>query len=363
MINKKYKLAVLIGTRPGIVKMSVVYHAVIKSGCEAVLIHSGQHYSALMDDEIVRDVGLPGPDYRFIRPDDCELHGAQTAFMLQNIETALIDSKPDLLFVCGDANTNLAGALAARKLGITLAHVEAGLRSYDWRMPEEHNRRMIDHISDLLFAPTLDCVKHLQKESVLGEIHCVGNTVADSALRFRPTVSERSGSALLTLHREENVDDPIVLEKLLKEVGKIVEHSKIPVLFLTHPRTRKNIDKFGLRGALHANIDMVEPVKYIEMLKLINEAEFVLTDSGGLQEEACILGTPCYTLRRSTERPESVECGANIILGVDHSADVFIEHYTQEKSTWNSPYGDGTTANEIVENSIKHLEDQIENDK
>lgn len=355
MLKSNYKLAVLVGTRPGIIKMSVVYHAVVESGCQAVLIHSGQHYSALMDEEIMRDVGLPPPDYRSIRPDGCVSHGAQTSFMLQNIESALMHSKPDMFFVCGDANTNLAGALAARKLGIALAHVEAGLRSYDWRMPEEHNRRMIDHISDLLFAPTPGCVEHLRKESVLGEIHCVGNTVADAALRFQPERSVRSGSALMTLHREENVDNRDILRNLLIQARKIAEHSKMPIKFLMHPRTKKNMDAFNLWEMVYPRIKVVPTVKYIEMLKLITEAEFILTDSGGVQEEACILGTPCYTLRKSTERPETVECGANFILGVEDAAEEFIKHYKKESISWKSPFGDGTTSKQIVKLAIEWL--------
>lgn len=349
------KLAVLVGTRPGIVKMSVVYHAVREAGAEVVLIHSGQHYSALMDERIMQDVELPTPDFHFLRPENCISHGEQTAFMLTRIEDALMESKPDVFFICGDANTNLAGALAARKLGIGLAHVEAGLRSYDWRMPEEHNRRMIDHISDLLFAPTTECVKILEREKVLGEIHCVGNTVADSALRFRPDTDKKSGKALMTIHREENVDDPKMLAHLLGEMGKIVEHAKTPIEFLIHPRTRKWMEKYNLWGAIHPNIDILEPVGYCEMLRKICEAEFILTDSGGLQEEACILGTPCYTLRKSTERPETVDCGANVMIGVDNPAKVFQKNWLFPNKSWLSPFGDGSTAKQIVKHSIDWL--------
>ena len=342
------KMAILVGTRPGIVKMSVVYHAICKSRNEPVLIHSGQHYSAMMDDEIMRDVELPAPDYRSIRPDDCTSHGAQTAFMLENIEKHLIESKPDMLFVCGDANTNLAGALAARKLGIGLAHVEAGLRSYDWRMPEEHNRRMIDHISDLHFAPTTECVAHLKKEAVLGDVHCVGNTVADAALRYRSQNNKKTGRAIMTLHREENVDDASMLKHIISECGKIAEHSNLLIDFFVHPRTRKNIDNFKLWDDISDKIVVSDTVKYVQMLNLMSQAEFILTDSGGLQEESCILGTPCYTLRVSTERPETVECGSNIVLGTEDIYNRFVMNFPFPNKGWLSPFGSGDASTKIV---------------
>lgn len=354
--ESELKLAVLIGTRPGIIKMSVVYHAVReKAGCQPILIHSGQHYSARMDRKIMDDVTLPEPDFRFLRPDDCITHGAQTAFMLVNIEKALLRSKPDLFFVCGDANTNLAGALAARKLGISVGHVEAGLRSYDWRMPEEHNRRMIDHISDLLFAPSSLCVKTLKKENVMGKIFCVGNTVVDAALRFRSGVTRRKEKAILTMHREENVDSEAVLHHLLREIAQISEIYNKPIEFLMHPRTRKRIDSYDFWHLIPPAVHVKETVLYKEMLRLIEEAEFVLTDSGGLQEEACILGTPCFTLRKSTERPETVECGANIVLGVECPADEFKENWPFPRDKWNSPFGDGTAAKQIVDHACNWL--------
>lgn len=355
MNKSQFNIAVLIGTRPGIIKMSVVYHAVQKSEAKSILIHSGQHYSDTMDQKIMADVELPKPDYRFLRPNDCISHANQTAFMLVNIEKALIDSKADLILVCGDANTNLAGALAGRKLGIAVGHVEAGLRSYDWRMPEEHNRRMIDHISDLLFAPTEECSQILKTENVAGKIFCVGNTIADAALRFCPDGDLKVKKAILTMHREENVDDPRILSHLLNEVDKIRQYYGRPIEFLMHPRTRKRIDKNNLWSSIPANIIVQETVPYREMLKRIREAEFVITDSGGLQEEACILGTPCFTLRKSTERPETLKCGSNIVLGIKEPSSIFKENWPFSLAKWKSPFGDGSASEAIVRHSIVWL--------
>lgn len=356
MSNKK--LAILIGTRPGIIKMSPVFHAIKSYGLNSILIHSGQHYSVDMDKQIMKDVDLPSPDFHFIRPENCVSHAEQTAFMLTNIESALLESKPDLLFVCGDANTNFAGALACRKLNIPLAHVEAGLRSFDWRMPEEHNRRMIDHISDLLFSPTIECVKNLEHENVLGKIYCVGNTVADAALRFKPKKIVKTKNILLTLHREENVDDNQILKHLLIQIEEILDHCDLNADFFIHPRTKKRLDEFNLWSILSSRISIKSPLNYLGFLQKICESKFILTDSGGLQEEACILGTPCYTLRKSTERPETVECGANLVLGVDEPAKIFKKsNLISTNKDWLSPFGDGHTANHIVKNSIEWLKE------
>ena len=355
MLNKK--LAVLIGTRPGIIKMSPVFHAIKSFNEKPILIHSGQHYSVEMDKKIMKDVNLPSPDFHFIRPANCITHAQQTSFMLTNIENALLEIKPDLLFVCGDANTNFAGALACRKLNIPLAHVEAGLRSFDWRMPEEHNRRMIDHISDLLFAPTTECVKHLENEKVQGSIYCVGNTIADATLRNKPKEIIKKSNVLLTLHREENVDDYSMLKHLLEQISKILEQCDLQSDFLIHPRTKKKIDEFNLWSVLSSRISIVPPVNYLNLLKKICESKFVLTDSGGLQEESCILGIPCFTLRKSTERPETVTCGANIVLGIDQPAKNFKNTYARLLSNpkWLSPFGDGNTAKKIVKLSLEWL--------
>jgi len=351
------KFGVLIGTRPGIVKMAPVFHAVRKAGYDPVLIHSGQHYSQIMDSRMMADVNLPDPDYRVFKPEDCKSHGEQTAFMLINIEKALMKAKPDFFFVCGDANTNLAGALASRKLDIPVGHVEAGLRSFDWRMPEEHNRRMIDHISDVLFCPTTECLKNLETESVVGASYVVGNTIADSILNVSNQEESLVGldEILITLHRQENVDDINILRFLLSEIRQIVEYSCSAAVFFMHPRTLSLVEKYELSGLLGGDIEIRSPVSYREMVHRIKNAKFILTDSGGLQEEACILRTPCFTLRVSTERPETVACGANTILGIEQPFRNFYEAKDLILRDWDSPFGDGTAANKIVAHTINWL--------
>lgn len=210
------KIAVLIGTRPCIIKMSPLIHELNKRGTEYIVIHSGQHYSAEMDRNIMNDVGLDQPHYHIERPDDCISHAQQTAYMLTAIEDILLKEKPNILLVCGDANTNMAGALAARKIHVKVGHVEAGLRSNDWRMPEEHNRVIIDHISEYLFAPTQQTKKNLIKDNVKGKIYVTGNTIVDALEQHIEIANVKSSILenldlvqnkylLITIHREENV--------------------------------------------------------------------------------------------------------------------------------------------------------------
>jgi UDP-N-acetylglucosamine 2-epimerase (non-hydrolysing) len=353
-MKNKLKVSILVGTRPGIVKMSPLYHAAIQRGHEACLVHSGQHYSKSMDEDIYSQVGLPPPAYRYFRPESAVTHGALTAYMLVSIEEALISNRPDFFFVCGDADTNLAGALAARKLHIPIGHVESGLRSGDMRMPEEANRRMIDHISDLLFAPTQEAANNLLVENVWGNIHVVGNTIVDSVLKFRGENHTKQNFAVLTLHREENVDDPSCLYKILVAVQDILKLKNMVARFYVHPRTQSRLQNIP-RIDRFDRISFCKPIGYTDMLKIIASSRFVMTDSGGLQEEACILGTPCYTLRSTTERPESVAVGANVLLGVDRAYERFIELEIPEDRQWVSPYGDGKASERIYDVTEKHL--------
>ncbi len=362
------KVAVLIGTRPGIIKMSPLVHETNQRGLEPVVIHSGQHYSSNMDDKIMEDVGLHDLDYHIQRPEDCVTHADQTAYMLQNIEEVLLDSEPDVLLVCGDANTNLAGALAARKLHVEVGHVEAGLRSFDWRMPEEHNRVMIDHISEYLFAPTEVSRGYLEDDGVPGDIFVVGNTIVDSTLKYASAPSDsakeqfdvlidKGDYALLTLHREENVDNREVLSRVLDTVGRVSREYNLTVVFPAHPRTQKRIDEFELRSHVkyYSNLKVVEPFRYRSFLTFLKNAQFVMTDSGGIQEESCILQVPCITIRESTERPETVEVGANQLAGT-HQADIIdcVEHVRENVTSqdWKNPYGDGKTSSRIIETCI-----------
>jgi UDP-N-acetylglucosamine 2-epimerase (non-hydrolysing) len=332
-----------------------------KRGMPHFVVHTGQHYSREMDEIFFLDLKLKWPLYTNPLTRTCKYHGAQTAEMLRFTEAVFLDQKPGRVIVGGDANTNLAGALAARKLGLRLYHLEAGLRSNDWRMPEEHNRVMIDHISDVLFAPTEYSNRNLFRENVKGECLVVGNTIVD-ALNLNTKIADGKSKilevfnleprkyAVLTLHREETVDDEKVFRKLIENVHSFLHEDSIKAIFPVHPRTDMRIREYGMNNVFaHLKwITMIEPLGYLDFLKLLNHADFAMTDSGGVQEEACILNVPCYTLRQSTERPETEIVGANIIVG---SVGELLENYLLEPRNegWRNPFGDGKTAERICD--------------
>lgn len=363
------KVAVLIGTRPGIIKMTPLVHELRRRNQPHYVIHSGQHYSSKMDELIMRDVGLDHVKYHIRRPIDCVSHAQQTAYMLTNIEQVLQNDPPDILLVCGDANTNLSGALAARKLHVKVGHVEAGLRSFDWRMPEEHNRVIIDHISEYLFAPTYDSKRHLIADNVVGDIFVVGNTVVDSALNYSSNIPSHVADKvlahthgepymLMTMHREENVDDKVVLQRVLETIEKLSDSVKTRILFPLHPRTRKRLHEFDLFEEVsgYRNVVLIEPLGYVEFLAFLKGAILVMTDSGGIQEESCIVGTPCITLRDSTERPETIDVGANHVAGTlpENILSVFnsVWEARATRTPWAIPYGDGQASRRIIETCI-----------
>lgn len=365
----KGKIAVLIGTRPGIIKMAPIIHQLREQNLPHYVVHTGQHYSHEMDRKIMIDVELAEPEYLITRPTDCISHAEQTAYMLVEIEKILQEDRPEVLLVCGDANTNLAGALAARKIHIKVGHVEAGLRSYDWRMPEEHNRIIIDHISEYLFAPTLEAQKNLCKDGVQGEVFVVGNTIVDATLKHSKKASLTKNTVvkeiisgesyiLLTLHREENVDSPIILKSILTAIEQISQSGKFKVIFPVHPRTRKRFTEFNMNKWLDSlkYLQIIDPLGYLDFLAVLNNAKLVMSDSGGIQEEACILKIPCLTLRDNTERPETVAVGANRIAGastesiVEAFSEVEISGFTIPEK--DNPFGDGQTARRIVETCI-----------
>ena len=358
------RVAVLIGTRPGIIKMAPLIKELEKRHADFFVIHTGQHYSIEMDKDIMNDVEIKDVRYHIKRPEDCTSHAQQTSYMLVNVERILMEERPDIILVCGDANTNFAGAFAARKLHIAVGHVESGLRSFDWRMPEEHNRIIIDHISEFLFAPTQKSKEHLIKDNVAGKIFVVGNTIVDAAIRYADSkrlddvnLVERLPDrfALATLHREENVDDPAILKGIFTAFDKICREYNQAIVFPIHPRTRKMAIKFGYMESLKSipNMVLIEPVPYRTFLALIESADLVMTDSGGLQEEACILKTPCLTLRISTERHETVSIGANIIGGTQ--VEDIIKAYKKNlevfncKHSWPNPFGDGKASKRIID--------------
>jgi UDP-N-acetylglucosamine 2-epimerase (non-hydrolysing) len=285
-------------------------------------------------------------------------HGEQTGKMLAGIEKVLMKEKLEAVLVQGDTNTVLAGALAAVKLGIKVGHVEAGLRSYDRRMPEEVNRVMADHCSDILFAPTDKCKKTLLLEGISGSrIHVTGNTIVDAVYQNLKLSKEKNtleeldikpkNYFLVTAHRQENVDDPVRFEGILKGLEKIGNEFNIPVIYPIHPRSKKRVEEFGIRT--DGSIRFIDPVEFLDFLNLESGARLVLTDSGGVQEETCILGMPCVTLRDNTERPETLDVGSNILAGTEPEMIIECAHRMLEKGKgWMNPFGDGRAAERIV---------------
>lgn len=356
------KLAVVVGTRPGIIKFSPVIRALQAAQIDFFLIHTGQHYSYNMDRHFFEILQLPDPLHTNDQVRNLQYHGEQTAEMIRGVERALLAERPRAVIVGGDANTNLAGALAGRKLGIQVAHLEAGLRSHDWRMPEEHNRVMIDHISEYLFAPTEGARQNLLEDRAKGKIWVTGNTIVDAVYQnlaianTKSSILERLGLLgaqyiVATCHREENVDVPQRARAIVESLGAVANAFDLPVVFPVHPRTAKRIAQFDLEPALNAvnQLRQLEAVGYLDFLRLLANASLVLTDSGGIQEEACILRVPCVTLRDNTERPETVEVGANVVAGIDlDSVLAAARDILKRPRTWANPFGDGEAAERIV---------------
>ena len=318
------KISIVFGTRPEIIKMSPVIRECERLGLDYFILHTGQHYSYNMDRVFFEDLELPEAMYNL--DVGSGHHGWQTGKMLVGIEKILEKERPDVVLVQGDTNPVLAGALAAVKLGIKVGHVEAGLRSYDRRMPEEVNRILADHCSDYLFAPTEKSRKILLSEGVSKEkIFVTGNTVVDAvfqnleiANRKRTVMNDlelRSKDYfLVTAHRQENVDDKARFALILRGLKNIVEEFGLPMVYPVHPRSRKQMKEFGLQPD---EVRLIAPIDFLSFLQLENNAKLVLTDSGGVQEEACVLGVPCVTLRDNTERPETVEVGSDVLAGAD----------------------------------------------
>lgn len=366
----KRSVAVVVGTRPGIIKMTPVVRGLQKLRVPFFLIHTGQHYSYNMDRQFFEELELPSPRFHDRGVSKCRLHGEQTAEMIKGVERALLLGRPQIIVVGGDANTNFAGAVAGRKLGIGVAHVEAGLRSYDSRMPEEHNRVMIDHISDFLFPPTTSDKANLLRERVRGRIWVTGNTIVDAVreqalLSLRKSrISESLGLGngqpylLLTIHREENVDLKRNLAHIIETVRQLVKSVGCRIIFPMHPRTRDRLRLFGLEGKLVAirEVKVIPGVGYLDFLRLLQGTELVLTDSGGIQEEACCLKVACVTLRDNTERPETVRVGANKIAGLEPSSVLkSAREMMGRKRNWKNPLGDGKAGLRIATILSKNL--------
>lgn len=291
---------------------------------QQTLLHTGQHYDAQMSRVFFEDLGLPRPDIHLGVGSGS--HAEQTARVMVDFEKVLLDSKPDLVVVVGDVNSTLACAITAAKLWIPVAHIEAGLRSFDRRMPEEINRIVTDSLSELLFTTSRDANANLRRENISEErIHFVGNVMIDTLIKHKASAKKletpmkfglrAGGYALLTLHRPSNVDVPDVLSGILDALEEI--QSRLPILFPAHPRTMERLRAFGFLARLEAmsNFHIVRPLGYLEFLDLMMHARLVLTDSGGIQEETTVLSIPCLTLRDNTERPVTISEGTNTLVG------------------------------------------------
>lgn len=368
MAKPPVKIALVYGTRPEIIKLSPFLRLFEKKKIPYFQIHSGQHYSANMDRVFFKELELPTPAYQLKIKSRNNRQGDHVARMITRIEDVFYKEKPTHVFVQGDTNTVMAGALAAAKastahrtsgLRFRLCHVEAGLRSFDRDMPEEVNRIVTDHLSDYLFVPTERSRRNALKEGIDPKrIFVTGNSVVDAVqqnlriahrrLDLSDLTAEKKGRYILvTLHRQENVDDAARLRELLRGIELVSLKFNLRVVFPIHPRTRAKIDAFGIR--LSDRFELLEPVGYLAFLVLQSHAGIVLSDSGGIQEESCILKVPCVTLRTTTERPETIEVGANRLAGVK-SRDILksAEIMMKRPRAWSNPYGDGRSAERML---------------
>ncbi len=346
------KVGVVLGTRPEIIKLAPVIEEIESRGIEYMLIHTNQHYDWDLDAQFFEEMELAPPALNL--GVGSGRHGEQTAKMLAAIEAAIEREDLTHVLVQGDTNSGLAGALAAAKLQRSVTHVEAGLRSYDMRMPEELNRRLIDHISQHLFPPTATAHDVLTAEAVPGRVHPPsGNTVVDAVLRYAPRsgvpLSEREPRVLMTLHRPENVDDEPTLRGIVGAVAEVGETHDLEVVFPTHPRTRERLREFAI--ALPSRIEMSQPRSFRGLLALQAGSRLVMTDSGGVQEESCVLGTPCVVMRSHTDRPETIAVGASALGGVEPEKIVAAAEamIALEDIGWTQPFGEGTSSRQIVD--------------
>ncbi len=346
---------VVASTRPEVIKLAPVLRALESSGMEHVFVTTGQHYDDELFWRFIRELGLKEPEHNIdVRSGT---HAYQTARALEALEKLIVQESPQVVIAEGDTNSVLSTALACAKLLVPFAHVEAGLRSFDRTMPEEVNRLLADHVSTVLFAPTRRAADNLVNEGILpGSIFVVGNTIVDATLQHIEIARRRLKAPegeylLLTLHRAENVDSRERLEGILRALAEI-EHE---ILFPVHPRTLQRLREFGLIELAESALTLLPPAGYLEFLLMLEGARAVLTDSGGVQEEAIVLGTPCITLRTSTERPETVEAGGNILAGVDRESITGTVRrvlgdpglYERMKRARN-PFGDGRSGERIV---------------
>ena len=362
------KILLIAGARPNFMKVAPIFAEMKRRGGEFVpkIVHTGQHYDAAMSDAFFDDLGMPRPDIHLGVGSGS--HAVQTAKIMTEFEPVVLREKPDWVLVVGDVNSTIACALVCAKLGVKVAHVEAGLRSRDRSMPEEINRILTDSISDLLFTTSQDADENLAHEGIAEDkIRFVGNVMIDSLLEHlkiaetsavRDDLAINAGDyAVLTLHRPSNVDDNKTLSGIL--VAMIAVAEKLPIVFPVHPRTRAKIDEFGLGTQIaEADIRLIEPLGYLDFMRLYSGAKLVLTDSGGLQEETTVLGIPCLTLRHNTERPITIEMGTNVLVGTDpekikKAAFDVLNGTSKTVAAKIPPLWDGKTAGRICDELLK----------
>jgi UDP-N-acetylglucosamine 2-epimerase (non-hydrolysing) len=352
-------VVVVTGTRPEIIKMAPIIRALKKAQLPHLFVHCGQHYDYNMAQQFIENLELAAPGHWL--KIEVASPGAQTAEILMKMDELLGKAEPSVVLVEGDTNTVLAAALAANKRAIPIGHVEAGLRSYDLRMPEEHNRRLTDHISNYLFAPTEHAQSNLQKEAVWGKIYLTGNTAIDAVKEHLPIAEKTSkimqqipfeAYALATAHRAENVDDPAVLESFIA----VFEGSPLPIVYPMHPRTRKRLQENHLLSKVEqmSNVLILPPTGYLDFLMLMRNCKLIITDSGGIQEEATApqIRKPVLVMRLSTERQEAVEAGFATVVGTDKNQILSAMHQvlsTKEALPTTSPFGDASAAQKTVE--------------
>ncbi|MDQ2051816.1 UDP-N-acetylglucosamine 2-epimerase (non-hydrolyzing) [Natronolimnohabitans sp. A-GB9] len=351
----------IVGARPQFIKAAVVSTELREVG-EEVLVHTGQHYDEEMSDVFFDELGIPEPDYNLgVKSGP---HGRQTAKMIAEIEPVVEETDPDVVLLYGDTNSTLAGAIVGSKCDVVVAHVEAGLRSYNREMPEEINRVLTDHASDLCFAPSENAVETLAEEGITDGVYLTGDVMYDSVLAVRDRVTDSSTvleelgvredeCILATVHRQRNTDDRANLESILDGL----EAASQPVVFPAHPRTVDRLEEYGLRDRAEAVVDLVEPLGYLDFVRLMDAAERIVTDSGGVQKEAFFLETPCVTLREETEWTETVDCGWNELVGTDTDAirDALAKDEWPDDTP--NPYGDGEASRRIAELVAEHVAD------
>jgi UDP-N-acetylglucosamine 2-epimerase (non-hydrolysing) len=347
-------ISIIVGTRPEIIKQSPIIKELKAQKKDFFILHTGQHYSYELDEIFFKELRLPLPRYNLKAGSGS--HAKQTARMLEGIEEILIKEEPAIALVEGDTNSVLAGALAGAKLKLKVGHVESGLRSYDPEMPEEINRKLVDHCSDYLFAPTKQAQANLLKEGIsAGKIWVTGNTIVD-AINQNLGIAMKKGTLkslgleekkyfLVTLHRTKSVDSKERFGAILKGLEMLSSRFPFPIIYPIHPRAKQRMEEFELKAK---GVRLILPVGYLDFLQLEKSAGLILTDSGGVQEEACVLKVPCVTLRDSTERPETLEVHSNLLAGYNPLTILDCVAKMLGRSSWRNPFGDGKSGKRIV---------------